>query len=420
MLKACDVRLHERLTRFARQHYGPHWLGSVLDEVELLDETTEVEDIEVSLVLPWLQHCLRDVNGETLADTWRRVERPRLTPDESAVLSGYDNAWLSVWEVVEVERGVGSRIIDQLTREERFVHDVKSSELLHRHDSILGIVLTFDSVAFFGGLHSRSLPPRYADTVIREARRLCRVRTRPVAPAKLRDFETQLDLMELWRLCLLDLLFQPPPVITNTDGELVVQMTDDFALVASRQAVAERLATLDGVIAPAQEEEDGLVFVVTKAGNAIHRSWDTTVIGRAVLSDAHLRVETNSTRRADSLRALVESHLKGMVRFRLRSEADLMSLLSEAPPVAEGERDNDPPPPEVAAVVRKFREQHMQNWLDESIPALGGLTPREAAKSKRGREQLALLLKEFEQAEDRLPLDERLDLRPTREALGNP
>jgi len=370
VLKACDVRLSERLIRFARRHYGANWLVDVLDEVGLLDENNDVPEAEMSLVIPWLRHCLRDDDG--------------------------------------------------LTREERYIHDVSSSLALQRNDSVLGIVLTFETISFFGGVHAQPLPPRFADTVVREARRMCHVRTRPVAPAKLRDPALQLELMALWSVVVEDMVLQPPPVLQNTDGDPVVQTRDDFALLTHRDDVAARLATLEGVIAPAGEEEDGLVFVVTKSGNAMHRSWDNTVIARVVLAKTHLRLETNSTRRADSLRASVEEHLKGMVRFRLRSEEDIAKMLASPRPAAARERDMDSPPPEMLAAMRAFREQHMRDWLDEAVPALGGLTPRKAATTTHGRRQLAVLLKEFEQSEDRLPADQRIDLGWLRETLGNP
>jgi hypothetical protein len=37
------------------------------------------------------------------------------------------------------------------------------------------------------------------------------------------------------------------------------------------------------------------------------------------------------------------------------------------------------PFPELQAMVRAVKEKHYRGWLDERIPALGGLTPREAA-----------------------------------------
>jgi hypothetical protein len=75
-------------------------------------------------------------------------------------------------------------------------------------------------------------------------------------------------------------------------------------------------------------------------------------------------------------------------------------------------------PPEALVAMRQFRERHMLAWLDESIPALGGLTPRVAARSARSRSQLEALLKEFDQHEARLPVEQRIDLGPVRSALG--
>lgn len=75
-------------------------------------------------------------------------------------------------------------------------------------------------------------------------------------------------------------------------------------------------------------------------------------------------------------------------------------------------------PPEALAVVRQFREQHMREWIESAVPALDGLTPREAARLPRARPKLETLLKEFEQSEARQPEEQRLDLRWVRDALG--
>ena len=60
----------------------------------------------------------------------------------------------------------------------------------------------------------------------------------------------------------------------------------------------------------------------------------------------------------------------------------------------------------------------MTAWLDDSIPALDGLTPRHAATLPRMRHRLDVLLKEIEQSEARLPQGEQIDIRRLRVALG--
>jgi hypothetical protein len=60
----------------------------------------------------------------------------------------------------------------------------------------------------------------------------------------------------------------------------------------------------------------------------------------------------------------------------------------------------------------------MHGWIDESIPVLGGLTPRDAARFPRKRPALELLLKDIERHESLLPQDQQIDLSWIRPALG--
>ena len=56
-------------------------------------------------------------------------------------------------------------------------------------------------------------------------------------------------------------------------------------------------------------------------------------------------------------------------------------------------RETDPALREMEAALQ---EQQWTAWLDESAPALAGQTPREAARSRAGRERLNALLADFE------------------------
>lgn len=47
-------------------------------------------------------------------------------------------------------------------------------------------------------------------------------------------------------------------------------------------------------------------------------------------------------------------------------------------------------------IEQQFLEQYYANWLDEPVPALGDLTPRQAARREPGRERLVLLSKDME------------------------
>ncbi len=52
--------------------------------------------------------------------------------------------------------------------------------------------------------------------------------------------------------------------------------------------------------------------------------------------------------------------------------------------------------PEVQEHLKAMVQTHWEHWFDESIPALKNKTPREAVKTKEGKERLEALLLEYE------------------------
>ena len=65
-----------------------------------------------------------------------------------------------------------------------------------------------------------------------------------------------------------------------------------------------------------------------------------------------------------------------------------------------------------------IRRQFEDRWLADTIPALGGVTPREAAASTEGRKDLAALLDDFEWETRRNPGPFAMDVDRLRKELG--
>jgi hypothetical protein len=101
----------------------------------------------------------------------------------------------------------------------------------------------------------------------------------------------------------------------------------------------------------------------------------------------------------------------------------------------DGERTTEEPPSMLAAarettkptprmtpreevLLRQVKEAHYHDWIDQPIPALGGKTPRAAARSKKSRQALDLLLRDMENRENRLPERARFDVGWIRKELG--
>ena len=94
---------------------------------------------------------------------------------------------------------------------------------------------------------------------------------------------------------------------------------------------------------------------------------------------------------------------------------------SEPPEPPSGglpESPEPPEPPELSADDLDAIRRHLEErWLADSIPALGGQTPREAAGSER-RGDLIALLDDYEWADRRSPSPMAMDLGRLRRELG--
>ncbi len=204
-----------------------------------------------------------------------------------------------------------------------------------------------------------------------------------------------------------------PPELRNTDGDPFLLTTDHFEIAPGQQpAVEAALAALEGVEPPENGEEPVYSFV--RPGNALHKSWDNTVIGHARISGTALLLETNSRERADALRARVEAACGEQIRHRAREHADPLS-----PRAAPAHRRTPPEPsgPEVEELLREWKRRYYTDWLDEALPALGGKTPREAARTAQGRNAVDVLLKDMENHEQRSAPGAAFDFSELRRAL---
>jgi hypothetical protein len=420
-MKALDRTLVERLMRFSKIRLGPDWLQPALDAYIGSDEEP-IDNNELQLAIPWaiFDYTLPD-HGISLSRLYAKEKPARLSPDLQELLDAQLAAWLSIWQVKDIERGVGAQVVDLLTHEERFVHEVLGTSNLDVRSALLGRVVDAGGISFFSGTHPQPLPPRDADVIARDMKKICRVRTRPVNPLMLQLPDVQLEMIDDWRGIASLRRNAPPPTLTNTDGDLISPTTDHFdILTPDRSSLLTSLASFQGAHEPEPAPKSGEVWIeITKHGNA-KMQWDNTIIGRIVIAGKRMRVESNSARRADSLKATLVSHLGELVKHRLRDEAsqDELFRLVESMPGREGEIRVPPPTEEMTAILRAHKERYMSAWPDMEIPALGGLTPREAAKSPRSRADLELLVREMEMQEARLPEGERFDVSGLRDTLG--
>jgi hypothetical protein len=117
------------------------------------------------------------------------------------------------------------------------------------------------------------------------------------------------------------------------------------------------------------------------------------VLGTLALKGRRLSLEVNSTARAERCRTLLDPALAGLVGPPLTERTDLKQMLAAERPPPE---PSDQTPEDEHALIRQSLENHYQHILDQPIPALGGKSPRAAAKTPKGREKVVAWLKTLE------------------------
>jgi hypothetical protein len=416
-LHRLDNALADRLVGFAVRRFGEDFGQIDLELIFSAEDGRDVNDpAAMQFVVPWLLYEKDVGGGATVAETYLARCSRDLSETERAWLASQCRARYSIWEVTEVKRGLGVAVRDLLTGEERFVHEVRGSQVLGPRDALLARVVDHDGLFLFCGLHGRPLQPREAATVIDSVRRTVKARTKRVRPELLRPVEIRMLLPVLWRSAVQAFDSRPPPELRNTDGDPLLLTTDLFTIVdGACGEIVEKLGALRGALRA--DEAGSICITVPKPGNKVHQSWEVTNIGYAEISASELRVSSNSTRRANQLRKRVERVCGDLVAHTGRTQNDpTVTTAERAAP--NRRRTPEPKRPEELEALRHFKEQGYADWVDRSIPALGGLTPREAAARKEARAELDLLLREMENHEGRLPEEERYDLDQLRRMLG--
>lgn len=404
-----DSRLVRSIGRFAVDRYGDHWL-------KVLEDGIGNDEAALQLFVPWMAWTAA-VDRKRIAETFLEQNGARLSDEERAWFAAQLTAWLSFWEVTHVGPG-RIDVHDLLTGEQRSVNEVMGSKTLTTRDTLLARVVDFRGTSYFGGMYGRSLSPLEASDVIATVRGKLRIRKGNVPIERLRDAIAGRQMIHWWSdaVAELDERRSKPPVLTNTDGDPLLFVTDSFPFDGkTRREIEKRVGAMDGVDGISTEDGETIAVFVSP-GNRMHKSWENTVTGRVIVAQGTLRIETNSESRADALRRRVRDACAGLLGEGTRkteSAAEMMRREKGRP----SEKRRPPTPVELEA-LRQAKEAHYRDWLDTPIPLLGGKTPRAAARAKKSREQLDLLLRDIENREGRLPEGERLDVGRLRTALG--
>lgn len=196
------------------------------------------------------------------------------------------------------------------------------------------------------------------------------------------------------------------PTLRNTNGDEIAfttvryplkQTCDRAALVAALAAMPDlqytnddlwTWTTADAPAAAKLPEGDQVITSIFSDGSVS--------MGSVELEAEAVKLETNSPQRAQKGRALLEPIIGPFVGAPVVEQQTVAEMRASPPAKDTRELSSSLPPEEQCAIIQETIERHYHAVLDQPVPMLGNVSPRKAAKTKKGREKLVAWLKYIE------------------------
>jgi hypothetical protein len=338
----------------------------------------------------WFSFDHRLDDGARIIDHF--LEQAALSRGERSFLLAMRQSTMRLYEVTDTVPGSTMTLCDLVEGTVVTVRERTGSRFIARHECLAARVIprgcSGKPEIELGVLH---VPALLRDSVLAAIKehKSDFLREHPAASAD--DFYKLLP--PLFHDAWLSSIFEPAvPELANTDGEKMVWTRVSFH-VEDAEALARALDAA---------KHEGLARVGEHAWgwSGPNASGSEVSLASLELRGDGLTVEANSVARGQRVRALVERLAGGSIRYRATSHEDMRRKVMEgATALALGREESSRTPagpgldPDVAeALVLQHYSRHYRAWIDEPVPALDGITPREAAKSRALRPRLEDLI----------------------------
>lgn len=370
--------------------------------------------LKQELLLVWLCYLCYPPNSpdqavpSTLTAAARFLKEKGHTADELTrrFIEAARREPFSFWQVENVSPGSGVLLKDLITGEERFVADLSLSRSAAKWEIVFAQVVGLDGLNMLNGLGVYSLPPaRFRESVVNFADQLRR-RIGEV-PDRLSLLNYQTEFVTRYLGFLDDILNTKLPELRNMDGDKLVQAKSVYTFdPARREDVLEAVKALRDEAE--EEEKDGVSRFVWLAKPKTPGHTDKVVKGHYAIGRVSVETECNSEARDKALRRRLQKALGALLTHDSTHLEPLHpEKLAEKSRAAGKEKSGELDLSALSAADRGALEaalgQRYMNWLDEKVPLLEGKTPREAARTPAGKAQVADLINDWENMQERMP-----------------
>ncbi len=409
------------------QHLIPYAMEELPEEVFKLaladffpENFPEDADMEIFLhqfFLPWyLFNWIPDEDfglkkfdpDKTIAQNYFTLYEHKLNSQEKRFFEAINQSYYSYYSVLEVELEKSLQVKDILLGTLHTLKEKQGTHHIKRGDIIFSRILTFEDQSIFIGMAPLTIPAGYQNGLIDFRKWLIEENDdASLTPKDLRN-EFDIELFESFFDIVQSLFNNPGPILTNTDGNLIQFSKSYFKLKISPEEALNCLLPLtleddpEEFLQEAKRDKSGkikrLEFSWLGKGNKKHKNWNNTILGHIVIEQGKLILETNSQERTERGQKLLKQYLGDSISFQNTLETPEQEMKSR--PNRASRKDEESKKllelPEVQEQLKAMAKAHWESWFDEPIPMLKDETPRQAAKTKEGRERLEALLLHYE------------------------
>ncbi len=345
----------------------------------------------------------REINAYLLGQ-----EGPFLTPGQRDWIAQLRARPLRLYRVTDVQPGAGMTLIDEFDPQAppQSVREISGSRTAKLGMLMGARIMEVAAGAGMAG-HLELSGAIYPFSKLAESAVLAQARQALAGSAELKlHVDNQRDLFELkiaraW----LDQWLAPAPLPQIQDastGDLLLLVTDHYRVVDAA-ALAASLASQPDVHGDVRQGWNRMI----ESADGAQRSLSTVNPGR---STDRVELFHRTQRLAEDGRAWFEGMAGAAVQHLTREITDPAGHLSRAgggkganstgrTPRSASAGTPDLPPEVIAQAIEHALHRHYANWADETIPALGGRTPRQAITAPAGLERVKGLLREYEEGE---------------------
>lgn len=289
------------------------------------------------------------------------------------------------------------------------VKELKGSRILCAGDIVFTRVLSIGNQAICVGMFPMMIPSMF-HTELLDIRDELIKENGELNPKILAD-----DLADDMRLILFhlfeEMLDRKSPVLTNTDGDSLVFCTSIFSLNCDAEEAYQALIPMtvsedskEPLANVKMDKKTGKIkrieFPWMKESHKKSKNVSFTLLGDILIESNKLTLKVNSEKRAKNGEKEILKYLGNKVRFIKMKKSTVDQAMKR-----QNKSDSRPKReflPEEKTILENHYREYYAKWLNESLPILNGLTPREAILTENGRERLMAILLDFERRSNNL------------------